>query len=158
MKTQYLLPHKYKKIGWMVLIPSGILGLITLIMDYEPSLLNMKVPAIFISDLSSHVQLIGLVETNILNEVLGILVILSGICVAFSREMQEDEFITHIRLESLVWATYVNYGVLLLAFLLVYDISFLWVMIFNMFTILIFFIIRFNWQLSRLNKSTNYEK
>jgi len=36
--------------------------------------------------------------------------------------------------------------------------SFLWVMIFNMFTILLFFMIRFNWQISKLKKSARYEE
>ena len=63
-----------------------------------------------------------------------------------------DEMISKIRLESLVWATYINYGILLLAMIFVYDMSFLWVMILNMFTILIFFIIRFNWQILKFKK------
>jgi hypothetical protein len=58
----------------------------------------------------------------------------------------------------LVWATYVNYGVLLLAFIFVYDLSFLWIMIFNMFTILAFFIIRFNWQLYKLHNTVSNEE
>jgi len=36
--------------------------------------------------------------------------------------------------------------------------AFLWVMIFNMFTILLFFIIRFNWQISKLQKAVRYEE
>jgi hypothetical protein len=87
-----------------------------------------------------------------------VLIILSGLVVAFSKEKLEDELISSIRLKSLVWATYVNYGVLLLAFIFVYDLSFLWIMIFNMFTILVFFIIRFNWQLRKLHNTVSNEE
>ncbi|MCB0375018.1 MAG: hypothetical protein KDD04_03770, partial [Sinomicrobium sp.] len=74
------------------------------------------------------------------------------------KEKDEDEFIGRIRLESLVWATYVNYGVLLLSFLFVYGLSFFWVMIVNMYTILIFFVVRFNLQLRKLKNSGNHEE
>ena len=78
--------------------------------------------------------------------------------VAFSKEKQEDELIAKIRLDSLVWATYVNYAVLMFSMLFIYGMSFLWVMIFNMFTILLFFIFRFNWQVKKLNKTMSYEE
>lgn len=100
----------------------------------------------------------AIIQNNILNEILGVLMIVSGLLVAFSKEKVEDEFIAKIRLESLVWATYVNYAVLLVSFIFVFNIAFLWVMIFNMFTILLIFIIRFNIQLSRLKKSANHEE
>lgn len=158
MKKNYLFPHKYKKIGWFILVPSAIIGLLTLIYEYEPSFLDFDVPAIFIGGVKGNKKIFGMVHNNILNEILGILVIISSLFVVFSKEKVEDEFIEKIRLESLVWAVYVNYGILLLAFLFIYDFSFLWVMIFNMFTILLFFIIRFNWQISKLKKSTNYEE
>jgi hypothetical protein len=43
----------------------------------------------------------------------------------------------------LVWALVVNYSILLFAILFVYDMTFLHVLFFNMFTPLIFFVIRF---------------
>lgn len=158
MKVNYLFPNKYKKIGWLILIPAAIIGLITLILEYEPDFLDFKVPAIFIDELFGNKYLIGMVENNILNEVLGVLVIISSLLVAFSKEKSEDEYISKIRLESLVWAVYVNYGILLISFIFIFDLSFLWVMIFNIFTVLLFFIIRFNCQISKLKKSASNEE
>jgi hypothetical protein len=160
MKLNYLFPYKFKKIGWFILIPSAILGFVTLLFEYEPSFLDFNIPAIFIDDLNlfSDKRLFGMVNNNILNEILGILIIISSLFVAFSKEKSEDEYISKIRLESLVWAVYVNYAILLLSFLFIFDFSFLYVMIFNMFTVLWFFIIRFNWQISKLKKSANYEE
>jgi hypothetical protein len=100
----------------------------------------------------------GMTENNVLNEIIGVILILSFLMVAFSREKQEDELIAKIRLDSLVWATYLNYAVLLFSLLFVFGLSFLWVMIFNMFTILLFFVIRFHWQVRKLNKSLSYEE
>ncbi|GAA0758449.1 hypothetical protein [Psychroflexus lacisalsi] len=160
MKLNFLFPNEFKKIGWIILIPSAIIGLVTLIYNYEPTFLDFNVPAIFIDkfSLSDEKQLFGTVSNNILNEILGILIIISSLLVAFSKENVEDEYISKIRLESLVWAVYFNYGILIFSFLLIYDFSFLWVMIFNMFTVLLFFIIRFNWQISKLKISAYHEE
>ena len=158
MKVNYLFPNKFKKIGWLLFIPSAIIGLVTLIYEYEPSFLDFNLPAIFIDDLFKEQKLYGMVKNNILNEILGILIIISSLFVAFSKEKLEDEYISKIRLDSLVWAVYFNYGILLFSFLFIFDFSFLWVMIFNMFTVLLFFIIRFNWQISKLEKSARHEE
>jgi len=160
MKLKYLFPSKYKKIGWVIFFPTLIFGLYTVIYDFEPNFLDFNVFAIFVDEINFNEtsNTFRLVNNNILNEILGLLMIVSSIFVAFSKEPDEDEFISKIRLESLVWATYVNYAVLILAFIFVYDLSFLWVMIFNMFTILIFFIVRFNIQLRKFKKSNSYEE
>ncbi|MCP4977912.1 MAG: hypothetical protein GY931_17320 [Maribacter sp.] len=158
MNTNYLLPHRFKKIGWLFFIPSAILGLFTIVYDWAPDILDVKVFGIFIEEIVGTKKYFGFIANNILNEILGVIVIISGLMVAFSKEKIEDEFISKIRLQSLVWATYWNYGILVLAFLFVYDFSFLWVMIFNMYTVIIFFIIKFNWSLAKLNKTLTYEE
>lgn len=158
MKTNYLFPHKFKTIGWWILIPSAIIGLFTLLSDFEPAFLDLNVPAFFIDELFGEEKSFGIVENNILNEILGVLIIIGSLLVAFSKEKLEDEYISKIRLESLVWAVYFNYGILLIGFLVIFDFAFLWIMIFNMFTILIFFIISFNWRISKLSNSADYEE
>tara|TARA_R110002167_G_scaffold304613_1_gene508849 strand:- start:508 stop:984 length:477 start_codon:yes stop_codon:yes gene_type:complete len=152
METTYLFPNKYQKIGWAILIPSAIMGILTVANDWNPAILDVEVFAILIEGFSNHFRVMGMVANNILDEICGILLIIGCILVAFSKETDEDELISSIRLKSLVWATYWNYGILLLAFLLVYDISFFWVMIFNLYTILIFFIFKFKWSVRQLRK------
>jgi Ca2+-dependent lipid-binding protein len=83
---------------------------------------------------------------------------LGAVMVAFAKEKHEDEFIAKIRLESFLWATYINYAILLFSFLFFYGIGFMYVMIFNMFTIIILFIVRFNYILYRSTKQLQYEK
>lgn len=158
MKTKYLFPARFKKIGWVVLIPTLIAGLFTLILEWEPKFLDVSVFGLLIDNTFGTEKTFGLVENNILNEILGILVILSGLLVAFSRESEEDELISKIRLESLVWATYCNYGILLLAFAFLYDFSFYWVMVVNMFTLLLLFILKFQLSLLKLRKSIGHEE
>ena len=162
MQTKYLFHAKYRIIGWFVFIPATILGLIRLILEWEPAFLDVNVFGIFIDEIvvfgNNNKKLAGLTENNIFNEILGILIILSGLLVAFSRERDEDELITKIRLESLVWATYWNYGILIVAFIFLYDLTFFWAMVFNMFTILYLFIIRFTLAVRKLKASASYEE
>jgi len=158
MKLNYLFPHRFKRIGLMILIPFIFLGLYIINYDVEPEIFDFNVPAVFVDEIMGEKFVFGMTENNILNEIVGVVLILSFLMVAFSKEKQEDELIAKIRLDSLVWATYVNYGVLLLSMIFIYGMSFFWVMIFNMFTILLFFIVRFNWQVKKLNKTMTHEE
>lgn len=158
MKTNYLLPNQFKKIGWLIFIPVLILGLLWVIFEFEPAAFDIKTVALFKDDYLDDIQFMAITENNIVDEIIGVLIIISGIFIAFSKEKEEDEFISKIRLESLVWATYVNYAILILALILVYNMSFFWVMVFNMFTVLIFFIIRYNWALYKSKRELSDEK
>lgn len=157
MKLNYLFAHRFKKIGLFIMIPSLLLGLFVFITDYEPEFLDIHVFGLFEKNEAGTTQIVASLEDNILNELCGVLVIISSMLVAFSKEESEDEYISKIRLESLVWAVYFNATVLLVSFLFVFGIMFYSVMVFNIFTTLLFFIIRFNWQLSRLRNSLNNE-
>lgn len=161
MKTNFLFPNHFKRIGWMLLVPTAILGVAIIFFDFNFKFLDFKVLAIYsngniISGGGRHI--IDFVNNNVTDEICGVLFIIGATFVAFSEEKQEDEFIGKIRLESLVWATYINYAILIFCFLFIYDEGFLKVMILNMFSILIFFIIRFNYILYKTRKSLSHEK
>lgn len=158
MRT-YLLPHNFKKIGWLLLIPSLIIGILMFIFNWDVDWLNFQVPALLSTkELLGKPEFFKLVSNNLLDEIIGLSIVIGGMMIAFSREKVEDEFISKIRLDSLVWATYLNYAILLMAILFVFDICFFYVMIFNMFTVLFFFIARFNWMKFRVNKTLSDEK
>ena len=153
MSIKYLFPSHYQKIGWLLFIPAFFLGVYTVITDWEPDIFNVSTFALVNDAFWEGSSAFTIVKNNILNEILGITAIVGGIFIAFSKQEIEDEFISKIRLESLVWATYATYGFLLLSFLFVYGMTFFYVLILNIFVLLIFFIIRFKWQLSKINKT-----
>lgn len=158
MKSTYLFPNLYKKVGWLLLAPGLIFGILFLIFQSDLSLFNTTVFAFANETIFKDTSYFSFLENNILDELSCILMIIGMIFLAFSREKLEDEFISKIRLESLVWATYVNYGILILAILLVYNMSFFWVLIFNMFTLLTFFLLRFNWALFTTKNQLGHEE
>ena len=152
MNSNYLFPSSFKKVGWFIFIPGIILGFIILFFEPEPEFLNLKLLGYFDGSLFGDSQRFGLIDNNIFDEIVALLIIVGGLFVAFAKEKNEDEFISKIRLGSLVWATYANYIILAITIMFVYDGSFFTVMMINMFTILIFFIIRFNWMLRKSQK------
>ncbi len=140
MKTNWLFPHRYRLIGWLIFVPSVVLGLATL---YA----GLAIPYLTISVQDS----LNALENNYTDELAGVGIIIGLLLIAFSREKIEDEMIGQLRLEALQWSVYANYLVLGIAILTVYDGAFFTVMIYNMFTILLVFIGRFRWLIYRNN-------
>ncbi|TXB61797.1 hypothetical protein [Phaeodactylibacter luteus] len=155
----FLLPYQFKRVGWALLIPSLALGLAYLIWEPTPAFLDWTVFSLASEDgIFEGRKFFTWVENNVYDELVSLLLIISAGMVAFSVARQEDEFVQRIRLESLVWATYVNYGILLLAIVLVYGFPFFWVIVVNMFTLLLFFVVRFHWIMHRAQKQMAHEE
>ena len=162
MKTNFLFPNKCRIIGWMLLIPATLLGCMVIFNDFEFSFLNIKVlslmPAKFDATpgITPHVfQLWSIIDDNFTSEIASILFIVGALFVVFSKEKNEDEYIAKIRLESLMWATYVTFAIQIFCLLFFYEFKFFLSMIINMFTILIVFIIRYNFIIFRSKIQSN---
>jgi len=69
---------------------------------------------------------------------------------AFSKEKIEDEQISQLRLDSLQWAIYVNYVLLIISLILSSDTEH--ILFLNLLVPLVFFIIRFQWKLFQNNR------
>jgi len=158
MSKALLLPYRYKKIGWMILIPATILGIILIMGDLGSEWVTAKVFVLFSEELLGGTKSFYFRKTNITNTLIGILFLVGALLTAFSREKQEDEYIEKQRLSSLLWAVWVNYILLLISFVFIYGIAFVQVMIYNMFTVLIIFIARFNYILYQNRKGVVDEK
>lgn len=88
----------------------------------------------------------------VINNIAIIGTIVGALLVTCSREKVEDEMITAIRHNSLLVALYVNYGLVILAALVFYDLDFLTVMIYGMFSILLIFLVVFRYKLWQARK------
>jgi len=154
MEKSYLLPHRFKKIGWFMLVLGLIMGVAMRFFGIDADYFG-RIPFLGIVSenfLSSDKHFFEVVENGFLDEMVAVLIILGGILVGFCKTKIEDEFILQMRLSSLVWSVYVNYGILFLAVLFVFDMPFFDVMVFNMFTVLLFFIVRFHVLLHKANR------
>ena len=145
MLKQILLPNQFKLLGWILLVPSAILGFLLMLSDLESTLkINSKVFALYNDEIMGSQRHTGIISTDITNTLVGVFFILGAMMVGFSKEKKEDEYVANLRLSSLMWAVWVNYLLLLLSFIFIYGMGFFHVMIYNMFTVLIIFIGRFN--------------
>lgn len=158
MLQKSLLPNKYKKPGWLLLVLGALLWVLVLIYGDGSIPLDTKMFAIVYGDLIKDTRYFTFVDMNISNSLAGILFIAGALLVIFSKEKNEDEFISNLRQSSLLWAVLVNYILLLCAFLFIHGMAFLDVMLYNMFTVLIIFIARFYYVLYRNAKSMSREK
>ena len=155
MKTHFLFPNKYKKIGWILFIPSLITGLILFFSGYDfDNHFKMNVFALLSDQFLSKPTYFVFIENGVLDEVILISIIVGALLVGFSKTKNEDEFISKIRYESLVWATYFTFILMILATLFIYGFQYFNVLLANVFAMLLFFIIRFHYMIYKLNKST----
>jgi hypothetical protein len=143
MKPHFLFPYWCRYLGWALVIlhvPVSILGRahgMVNVMDNGPD------GAAAFKD--EHLFFIGTT-----------LLMAAGLfLVAFAKEKMEDEQIWHIRLDSLRWAIYMNYLILITSLIFIEDTGH--ILELNLWVPLIFFIIRFRWVIFRLNRSLSRE-
>jgi hypothetical protein len=140
----YLFNNKWKRIsGWIfyLTIPVGMYLLFT---DSFEGLLKIQVFSLLN---------FRWIENGFVDEILTFVIIISGIIHSFCKEKIEDELISKIRIDSLVLSLYINYGVLVLFNFFVYELNYIYVMIFHLFTILILFNLIFRYKLNIHYKS-----
>lgn len=135
MKPKFLFPYSTRYLGWLLVfahIPVMLLGKYYGMADDHSNsdeLFN-----------SHHLMFIGT----------ALLMAIGLFLVAFSRERVEDEQIGQVRLDSLRWAVFVNYIVLIVCLIFFNDTPHILLM--NLWIPLLFFIIRFRWKLFQNNR------
>ena len=97
-------------------------------------------------------------DSYLLNNIAIIGISIGAILSTCSREKVEDEMIQQIRLNSLLIALYINYAILIVCSLTIYDLDFLNVMLYNMFTILLIFMAVYHWKIWRAKKGVEDEQ
>jgi hypothetical protein len=148
MRKNLLLPHGFKTIGWILLIPSFIVGVAIAsgLLDLNKlakslNLVNKTEEFAFTTPFERGVDTIA-----ILGIVIGVLF------VACSREKIEDEFTSHIRLDALMLAFYIYFGVVVLITLIFYDLNFVMLMTYSVPGFMVLFLTIFRLKMWRLRK------
>jgi hypothetical protein len=140
MKTRFLFPYYFKFVGLalIVIVHFPLMHFLQLLHvhfdDNDTSLFNHH-----------HVFFI----------LTYVMIVIGLLMVAFSKEKVEDEHISQLRLDSLQWALYLNYLILIITLVFTNGIDTIDVLRLNLWVPLVFFIIRFRWVLYRLNRSLN---
>lgn len=140
MNTQLLLPNSLKKTGILLLIPALLLSIFFIAGFDLPARLNIYY---------NH--------NNITRDLVAGCLLIACFLTGFSKEKTEDEMIMQLRLNALLWSVYINYAVLLAAFILVDGITFFTILVYHMFSILLLYILIFNVIIYHNSKKTTYE-
>jgi hypothetical protein len=143
--NNHLLSHRW-------LIPSGILFysatlvgilLLTSVITTETINIEVSVPNLFNSEdpLLGHNQ--SWIKNNWFDEILCLLLCISGLTHGFSAESDEDEYANFLRFQALKWSMVINYTLLAVVSLLVYGFAYWQVILISMFSVLVTFIVWF---------------
>ena len=158
MKSRFLFPNQFKKIGWLLFIPSVLATLFISVLNISTDdYLNVRVFSIYQETIGEIPGFFKFIKNSIVDEIVTIGIIVGGILVGFSKLKEEDEMISKVRYDSLVWATYLNYGIIIFFTLFLFGLPYLNILFYNMFTLLLFFIIRFHYMIYKLNNSSHDE-
>ncbi|MBK6979537.1 MAG: hypothetical protein IPH28_22605 [Cytophagaceae bacterium] len=119
MDARFLFPHRLKIYGVVLAIPFLVLSFFCLFYEFQFEFLTLKVPGFLHFDFNINSNDIFVKDSpnflNLTNDFALLGTTVSLLLIAFSKHHKEDEYISKIRLESLQWALYVNYGLLLIA-------------------------------------------
>jgi hypothetical protein len=142
MNNNLLISAKYKVLGWILSLVFGLLGLLCLVYDFEFNFLSYNK-----DDLNGIFD-----NNNFTNEVALSGTIAGLLIIVFSKQKIEDEYISLLRLKSLQLSVFISYIAFIGINFCFYGLAFYNIIFYNSFTILIVFIITFQWKLFNLNK------
>ena len=107
MKSNFLLPNRFKPVGWIVFFIGFLLSVLYICLQ-DTDILQTKVFALFYNIGILGVGFCGVVENSILDEIAAVMIIIGGILIMFSKEKNEDEFVASLRLNALSWAVLIK--------------------------------------------------
>ncbi len=162
MKKTFLFPTCFRKIGWIISIITLLYFVIGWIFFPDNFDFKFTMPAIValgeIINFSSDRVYFVFTETSFMTTLFPVLMIFGFIFIAFSRERNEDEYVSKIRERALVWSVMVTCVVLILAILLIYGLDAFYVFWFDFLFFLLMFVIKFRIDIFRFNRSTKKDE
>ena len=140
MNKNYLFPNRCKYIGKIIAIPSMLLGVVLL---SDTKILGID-PWEWLGGHSDEVVVIG--------SIIGLTF------AAFSKEKTEDEYITYMRSVSLIRAVIINYIIIIAGTFLISGTDYLTFVFANMISVLLLYILKFNFMLYRFKHYNKNEQ
>ena len=137
MRTRFLFPYWCRYLGY------------ALFLVHIPVVLFQKMLGFDVH--GQNIDDGGLLSPHLLFFMATTLLMAAGLFLAaFSKERIEDEQISQLRLDSLQWAIYVNYVLLIISLIFSEDTEH--ILFLNLLVPLVFFIVRFQWKLFQNNR------
>ena len=149
----YLFSNKFKKTSGVVFYLTSIIGLYFLVTGIIIDLFTLNVYSLFSESFSDLTYGGGWIENGLGDEIFTTIIIISGLINSFCKEKIEDELISKIRLESLTMSLFISYSLVIISTFLIYNLSYMYVLVFNLFIIPLLFNLIFRYRLYQHYKS-----
>lgn len=147
----FLLPHYYKTIG-IILVLIGIVFLVL----YSKFDFNYTTSVFAIISIYLENRFFVITQNNIIDEIILILFVVGFGLIVFSKEKNEVAHLNALREKALINAVIVNTFFMLFSIFFIYGGGFLGSIVFNLFSVFIFYLFFFN--LSNKKQSKNSSK
>jgi hypothetical protein len=172
MRTRFLFPNWCKKVGWVLMTGAVFVSILPVLLSFffhiwqwHPfrfvrifAFYNSGFPFPGMSN-GPEVGFFKVITYDIGYTLFNLVFISGSLLVAFATEKNEDEYINRVRLDSLLWAVYINFIGIIIADVAIYGFMFLQlVVMLNLYSIPLIFIARFNYVLIRDKRILKNEK
>ena len=147
------LPNKLRIYGWVILLFGIILGVSRFYFGVKPEFLNIKVFAVYSKYFETNY--FKVIENHVSEELTALLILVGLFILSFTNEKIENDSVSAIRYKSFIFTFYINTVLISLSFLFVYVFGFINILVINVFSPFIIYIILSRYFLSKILKSEN---
>ncbi len=156
ISEQFLLLHRnYRFAGWILFSLGIVLSIIRFYYGIKLQILDLKTFAIYSSFFETKTFVV--IRNNLTEETAALLALVGLLFITFSKEEEENQDVSNLRLRSLITAFYVNTIFLIISIFFVFGIGFVEVMMVNLFTPFLFYLIIFKYNIhKRTTSERNY--
>ena len=147
------LPNKIRIYGWVILLFGLILGVIRFYFGIKPEFLNIKVFAVYSKYFGTNY--FKVIENHVSEELTALLILVGLFVISFTKEKIENESVSVIRYKSFILTFYINTQIIVLSFLFVYGFGFINILVINVFSPFIIYIILSRYFLSKIRNLEN---
>lgn len=147
------MPNNIRIYGWVILLFGLILGVIRFYFGVKPEFLNIKVFAVYSKYFETNY--FKVIENHVSEELTALLILVGLFVISFTKEKIENESVSAIRYKSFILTFYINTLIIVLSFLFVYGFGFINILVINVFSPFIIYIILSRYFLSKIRNLEN---
>ncbi len=126
----YLQPKGFRFVGYIMTFTGAILGIMRFYFGIKPDLLDQKVFAVYSVYLKT--KTLKIESNQLIEEIVGLLLILGLLMIAFAREKDETPQISTIRLKAFFISFYINAAFLIFTILFTFGLAFIYMTVLNL--------------------------
>jgi hypothetical protein len=138
MMKMFLLPYRFKLVGWILVIAALILTGFYMWFDF-----NLKMPVFALISSFLETRMLVTFRTNVADELIMLLFIIGMGMAVGSKERIETEAIVKVRAAAMIKALFTNSILLLISVLFVYGSVFITILVLNLVSFQVFYLLFF---------------